>query len=144
MRYGVASLALTLGQLRQMGLIRVFLGVEAASTRGLACLGREHSREEASAVLSLCRRLGISAQYTIRMFHPDATLESCREDLDFMEQHAELVPLFVAFLAVHRVSSGEDNDTRLDARDTRLDARRPRDPWPSLCRLHGNLTGSAA
>lgn len=98
---GVRDIALTLKcrpqdvqepvfrQLRQMGLIRVFLGVESASERGLACLGREHTREQASAVLSLCQQLGISAQYTMMMFHPAATLESCQDDLDFMERHVD-------------------------------------------------------
>jgi hypothetical protein len=72
-------------RLRQMGLIRAFLGVESASRAGLSCLGRRHSPEQALAALSLCRELGISAQYTMMIFHPSATLESCREDLAFMQ-----------------------------------------------------------
>jgi radical SAM superfamily enzyme YgiQ (UPF0313 family) len=76
-------------QLRQMGLIRVFLGIESASEVGLACLGREHSRGDAAATLWLCQDLGISAQYTMMIFHPDATLDTCRADLDFMREHID-------------------------------------------------------
>jgi hypothetical protein len=71
-------------QLRQMGLIRVFLGIESANGAGLSCLGRKHQPEQAQAALALLRKLEISAQYTMMIFHPAATLQSCRDDLAFM------------------------------------------------------------
>jgi hypothetical protein len=70
-----------------MGLVRVFLGIESASSEGLSCLGRAHSQEQASAALQLCRELELSAQYTMMIFHPAATLESCRVDLAFMRRN---------------------------------------------------------
>jgi radical SAM superfamily enzyme YgiQ (UPF0313 family) len=75
-------------RLREMGLLRVFLGIESGSGAGLASIGRRQTVEQEHQALSLCEDLGISAQYTIIMFHPEATLRSLREDLAFVAAHA--------------------------------------------------------
>jgi len=81
-------------KLARMGLLRVFLGVESGAAAGLAAIGRtpgargrEADVAAAEAALALCRELGISAQYTLMCFHPDATLETVRDDLDFFRRH---------------------------------------------------------
>jgi anaerobic magnesium-protoporphyrin IX monomethyl ester cyclase len=75
-------------RLRQMGLLRVFLGIESGSRAGLASIGRRQTVAQEHNALSLCEELGISTQYTIIMFHPEATLRSMREDLAFVAAHA--------------------------------------------------------
>jgi hypothetical protein len=75
-------------RLREMGLLRVFLGIESGSSAGLASIGRRQTVEQEHRALSLCEDLEISTQYTIIMFHPEATLASMREDLAFVRQHA--------------------------------------------------------
>jgi anaerobic magnesium-protoporphyrin IX monomethyl ester cyclase len=74
-------------RLREMGLLRVFLGIESGSHAGLASIGRRQTVEQEHQALSLCEDLGISTQYTIIMFHPEATLHSMREDLAFVAAH---------------------------------------------------------
>jgi hypothetical protein len=75
-------------RLREMGLLRVFLGIESGSSAGLASIGRRQTVEDEHRALRIVEDLGISTQYTIIMFHPEATLQSMREDLDFALEHA--------------------------------------------------------
>lgn len=81
-------------KLARMGLLRVFLGIESGSARGLVSIGRHGSgrgREadlaEGEAALRLCHELGISIQYTLMCFHPDATAATVRDDLAFFRRH---------------------------------------------------------
>jgi anaerobic magnesium-protoporphyrin IX monomethyl ester cyclase len=75
-------------RLREMGLLRVFLGIESGSRAGLASIGRRQTIEQEHQALGLCEELGVSAQYTIIMFHPEATVRSMRQDLAFVAAHA--------------------------------------------------------
>ncbi len=74
-------------RLREMGLLRVFLGVESGSEQGLRSLGRHQTVEQAHRALQVCEALGISAQYTMITFHPEATASSIRADLAFVREH---------------------------------------------------------
>jgi radical SAM superfamily enzyme YgiQ (UPF0313 family) len=73
--------------LRRMGLLRLFMGVESGSACGLASIGRRQKVEESERALSLCESLGISTQYTLIVFHPEATAESILADLAFATRH---------------------------------------------------------
>jgi anaerobic magnesium-protoporphyrin IX monomethyl ester cyclase len=75
-------------RLREMGLLRVFLGIESGSRAGLESIGRQQTVADEHRALRIVEELGISTQYTIIMFHPEATLQSMREDLDFVSEHA--------------------------------------------------------
>jgi radical SAM superfamily enzyme YgiQ (UPF0313 family) len=75
-------------RLREMGLLRVFLGIESGSKAGLASIGRRQTVEQEHRALAICEELGISTQYTIILFHPEATLATMRDDLAFVRQHA--------------------------------------------------------
>jgi hypothetical protein len=77
----------SLAALRELGLLRLFMGVESGSACGLASIGRRQRVEESERALSLCRSLGISTQYTLIIFHPEATAESMLADLAFAERH---------------------------------------------------------
>jgi len=73
-------------RLRDLGLVRVFLGIESATERGLSALQRKQTVQESEQALETCAELGISAQFTIMTFHPDATAETLRADVAFMRR----------------------------------------------------------
>jgi len=75
-----------LRRLRRLGLVRVFLGVESATERGLAALERKQSVADSERALETCAELGISAQFTLMIFNPDTTLETLRADVAFMRR----------------------------------------------------------
>jgi hypothetical protein len=77
----------TLERLRDMGLLRLFMGVESASACGLASIGRRQTVEQNERALATTEALGISTQYTLIIFHPEATIGSMVEDLDFAARH---------------------------------------------------------
>jgi radical SAM superfamily enzyme YgiQ (UPF0313 family) len=76
-----------LQRLREMGLLRVFFGIESANTVGLATLERRQTVQDSELALDACRELGISAQFTLLTFHPDATLNTIRSDIAFMRRY---------------------------------------------------------
>ncbi len=78
-----------LRRLKAMGLLRVFLGVESASQSGLRAIGRKQTVQESEAALATLRSLGISTQFTVMTFHPDATADTLETDLDFLERHLD-------------------------------------------------------
>ena len=78
-----------LAKLRKLGLIRVFLGIETATSEGLGCLGRGHTLDQGERALSLCDDLGISGQFNMLMFHPASTVSTIRSDLAFMRRHRQ-------------------------------------------------------
>jgi TonB family protein len=72
--------------LKALGLVRLFLGVESATARGLSVLERDQTVEESVRALETCSALDISAQYTLMTFHPDTTLDTLRADVAFMRR----------------------------------------------------------
>lgn len=75
-----------LRRLKDLGLVRVFLGVESASSEGLSDLARTQSVADSERALETCADLDISAQFTLMIFHPDATLATLRSDVAFMRR----------------------------------------------------------
>ncbi len=73
-------------RLKQLGLVRVFLGIESATPRGLLSLERKQTVDDSVRALEVCAELDISAQFTIMTFNPDATEETLRSDITFMRQ----------------------------------------------------------
>jgi len=77
-----------LRRLKELGLVRVFLGVESATERGLSSLERIQSVRDSERALETCSDLDVSAQFTLMIFHPDATLDTLRSDARFMRRFA--------------------------------------------------------
>jgi radical SAM superfamily enzyme YgiQ (UPF0313 family)/nucleoid-associated protein YgaU len=75
-----------LRRLKELGLVRVFVGVESATARGLSVLERNQSVEDSERALETCSELDISAQFTLMTFNPDATLDTLRSDVAFMRR----------------------------------------------------------
>lgn len=76
------------GLLREIGLFRVFLGVETNAVAGLKTLGRGTSRKQNHAALRLLREFGIHTTFNLLMFDPQSTLEDLRSNIAFMRRHA--------------------------------------------------------
>ena len=76
-------------RLKSMGLLRVFFGIESASEAGLESIGRVQTVEQSQRALAMCRELDISSQYTMMMFHPDATPDTVGADMDFLRSNID-------------------------------------------------------
>jgi anaerobic magnesium-protoporphyrin IX monomethyl ester cyclase len=82
-------------KLQEMGLLRVYLGIESGSSIGLSSIGRKQTVADAERALEICEDLGISSQYIIMIFHPDATIDTMRTDIAFMREHIDHPQYFV-------------------------------------------------
>ncbi|MHB8879398.1 MAG: B12-binding domain-containing radical SAM protein, partial [Myxococcaceae bacterium] len=76
-----------LARLKELGLIRIFMGIESGTQCGLDAIGRRQTVAEAEGALGLCEELDISSQYTLITFQPEASPESMLADLDFVGRH---------------------------------------------------------
>jgi radical SAM superfamily enzyme YgiQ (UPF0313 family) len=76
-------------RLKRMGLLRVFFGIESASEDGLTSIGRVQTVAQSQRALEMCRELDISSQYTMMMFHPDATPATVDADLAFLRDNID-------------------------------------------------------
>jgi anaerobic magnesium-protoporphyrin IX monomethyl ester cyclase len=77
-----------LGRLKEMGLVRIFMGIESATEAGLLTLDRHQTVGQSIRALDICGELDVSAQFTIMTFNPDANLNTLRADLAFMRRFA--------------------------------------------------------
>ena len=77
-----------LSRLKEMGLVRIFMGIESATEAGLLTLDRHQTVGQSIRALDICGELDVSAQFTIMTFNPDANLNTLRTDLDFMRRFA--------------------------------------------------------
>jgi TonB family protein len=75
-----------LRRLKELGLVRVFFGIESSTARGLSTLERTQTVEDSERALEACATVDISAQFTLMIFNPDATLDTLRSDVAFMRR----------------------------------------------------------
>jgi radical SAM superfamily enzyme YgiQ (UPF0313 family) len=75
--------------LDELGLFRVFLGVENASENGLRNLNRKQSVAEILSALRILNDFDIHVAYNLLMFEPDTVLDEILVNLRFMERHNE-------------------------------------------------------
>jgi anaerobic magnesium-protoporphyrin IX monomethyl ester cyclase len=78
-----------IAELDQLGLFRVFLGVENASQEGLHHLNRKNTVAEILSALDILNRYDIHVAYNLLMFEPETTMEDLALNLRFMERHNE-------------------------------------------------------
>ena len=84
--------SITYGSIRvldQLGLFRVFLGVENASETGLRHLNRKSCLAEILNALEILNEFGVHIAYNLLMFEPETTLDEILINLRFMERHIE-------------------------------------------------------
>jgi anaerobic magnesium-protoporphyrin IX monomethyl ester cyclase len=79
----------TIKVLDELGLFRVFLGVENASARGLANLNRKCDLSRIFSALDILNDFDIHIAYNLLMFEPDTVMSDILTNLRFMERHVE-------------------------------------------------------
>ena len=75
--------------LDELGLFRVFLGVENASANGLKNLNRIQTIEQTLNALTVLNDFDIHVAYNFLMFEPDASMEDILLNIRFMERHLD-------------------------------------------------------
>jgi hypothetical protein len=73
-------------QLKALGLVRVYVGIESGCQATLDLLGKGVSARRNAQSLAELDELGILADFRCLLFHPWSTLETVRADLAFLEQ----------------------------------------------------------
>lgn len=79
-----------LAVLREIGLLRIYLGIEAGCSQGLKTLGRGVDMATNRRALGLLRTLDVYTCYNLLIFDPDSTLASLRSSLGFWREHADV------------------------------------------------------
>jgi hypothetical protein len=75
--------------LDEMGIFRVFLGVENTSENGLRNLNRKQTVADILNALRILNDFDIHVAYNLLMFEPDTTLDDILANLRFMGRHIE-------------------------------------------------------
>jgi len=75
-------------ELRALGVVRMFVGIENASQAGQDHLDRRTTTAMLERALSAFREAGIFTAYNLLLFEPDATLDDIRENARFLRRHA--------------------------------------------------------
>lgn len=73
----------------ELGLIRLFLGVETDATQGLRTLRRGVSQQQNHQAMALLAEHEIYVCFNLLVFDPDTTLESLETNLEFMTRFAD-------------------------------------------------------
>ena len=73
----------------ELGLFRVFLGVENASENGLRNLNRKNTVAQILNALRILNDFDVHIAYNLLMFEPDTSLDEILVNLRFMERHIE-------------------------------------------------------
>lgn len=116
-------------QLKAMGLVRVYLGVESGCQASLDLLDKGVTADCNVRALALLDKLGIVADFRCLLFHPWSTLEMIQADLEFLEQ---VLPHVSTPFTFHEVECypGTPLSRRLRAEGPGLEERRKDAPWP--------------
>ncbi len=77
-----------LRELRALGVIRLYIGIENASQRGADHLGRRTQNRRISEALRAAEEAGIFTCYNLLLFEPEATLDDVAENVAFIRAHA--------------------------------------------------------
>ncbi len=73
--------------LKQMGLFRVFLGIEAGTSTSLARLGRRQTLADNERALRVVNQLDLHACFNLLVLNPDSTLEDLAGNVAFLRDH---------------------------------------------------------
>lgn len=73
--------------LKEIGLFRVFLGIEAGTELTLRALGRSQTLEQNQDALKTLNEIDIHACFNMLLFGPDTTIEDLRGNVEFLHEH---------------------------------------------------------
>lgn len=93
----------TFARLREVGLLRAYVGVESGAKHSLEVFGKRTSVAENRRSVEILKKLGILADFNLLMFHPYTTLDDVEEDLQFVEDMAAdgSVPVSIARVEIY-------------------------------------------
>jgi radical SAM superfamily enzyme YgiQ (UPF0313 family) len=72
--------------LEEIGLLRVYLGIESGSTRGLKVLGRGVDMQDNRRALAFLRQRDIYTCFNMLVFDPESTIGTLRESFGFLRE----------------------------------------------------------
>lgn len=75
--------------LDDLGIFRVFLGVENASQRGLDNLNRNNTVAQIESALKILNDFDLHVAYNLLLFEPDTSMQDLAINLDFIERHGD-------------------------------------------------------
>ena len=111
-------------QLKEMGLLRVYVGVESGCQASLDLLGKGVTVQRNAEALAVLDKLDIVADFRSLLFHPWSTLETVQADIGFLHSMVSHVATCFSFHEVE-VYPGTPLAERL-----RAEGRGEGDPWP--------------
>ncbi|MCC6553966.1 MAG: cobalamin-dependent protein [Polyangiaceae bacterium] len=76
--------------LQDIGLLRVYLGIEAGSTEGLRVLGRGVDLAQNRRALDFLRSRDVYTCFNMLAFDPESTVRSLRSSFEFIREYAEV------------------------------------------------------
>ena len=76
--------------LREIGLLRMYIGIEAGSTQGLKTLGRGVDIAQNQRALDFLREIDVYACFNMLIFDPETRIRSLRESLAFLKRNADV------------------------------------------------------
>lgn len=76
-------------ELAELGVIRLYVGVENGSEAGGDHLQRGTQQAHIRGALKACREAGIFVCYNLLIFEPDAVLDDIRENIRFIREHGD-------------------------------------------------------
>lgn len=76
--------------LKQMGMIRAYVGIESNSDEGVVSLNRRITAEDNRRAMAVLRELDVYCSFNVLLFDPEATLRGIEDNLAFMAEHAEV------------------------------------------------------
>ncbi len=74
-------------RLKELGMFRVFLGIEAGTEESLKQLGRGQRLADNLRALDIVNALDLHACYNLLLLNPDSTMEDLRGNIDFLREH---------------------------------------------------------
>ena len=75
--------------LKEMGLFRVFLGIEAGTAESLRALGRGQSISENERALDVVNQLGLHTCFNLLLLNPDSTLEDLMANEEYLRRRPD-------------------------------------------------------
>jgi radical SAM superfamily enzyme YgiQ (UPF0313 family) len=79
-----------MAQCRDHGLMVVYLGIESGNNHGLKTLNKHVTVEQNLAAMQTLKDLGIEFDMGFMLFDPDSTLETVRENVQFLRKVAQM------------------------------------------------------
>ncbi|MFO0590439.1 MAG: radical SAM protein [Polyangiaceae bacterium] len=76
--------------LKEIGLLRVYLGIESGSTEGLRVLGRGVDLAQNRRALDYLKEHDVYTCYNMLVFDPESTIQGLRQSFDFVRRNASV------------------------------------------------------